>query len=209
MKKILVLVAVFAFSVSANAQSERIRVPNFRVNNFRVNYDVALPLGKMSDDFIKQMSWRGVNIENRWGIKPKVSVGFLLGWQVFAQRFDNFTQDLNNGNAAINGNQFRTINTFPIQGTVHYTFVEDSDILPWVGLGVGTSHSNQSMQVGFYEVQSRFMSLTLTPQAGIDLQINKVSAISLSTRYNFFLHSNQPFNYSFMVFSIGLKQRYF
>jgi hypothetical protein len=78
-----------------------------------------------------------------------------------------------------------------------------------VGLGIGTAHSNQVLQVGFYEVQRKFMSCSLTPQAGIDLPIDKVTSISFSTRYNFFLHNNQPFNYSFMVFSIGLKQSYF
>ena len=115
MKKVLVFIAIITISISANAQSKSNRIPNFRVNNFRINYDVAVPLGKMSNEFINQMSWRGVSIENRWGIKPKVSIGYLLGWQVFAQRFDNYTQELNNGNAAINGNQFRTINTFTIQ----------------------------------------------------------------------------------------------
>ncbi|MFD2202698.1 hypothetical protein [Shivajiella indica] len=209
MKKILFFFAIIIFGLSANAQTNNNRIPNFRKNNFRVNYDVAVPLGKMSNDFINNMSWRGVSIENRWAVKPKISAGFLIGWQVFAQRFDNFTQDLNDGNSAIHGNQFRTINTFPIQGTVHYTFIEDSDIMPWVGLGIGTAHSNQVLQVGLYEVQRTITSFSMTPQAGIDVPINRVSSISLSTRYNFFLHSNQPFNYSFMVFSIGLKQRYF
>lgn len=209
MKKLLFFIAILTLSISANAQSERIRVPNFRVNNFRVNYDVAVPVGKMSDDFINQMSWRGVSIENRWSVKPNISAGFLLGWQVFAQRFDNFTQELNNGNAAINGNQIRTINTFPIQGNVHYYFGENVGALPWVGLGIGTAHSNQVLQVGFYEVQNKFMSFTLTPQAGIDLPIDKVTSITLSTRYNYFLHGNQPFNYSFMVFSVGIKQSYY
>ncbi|MCL6258572.1 hypothetical protein M3O96_05700 [Aquiflexum sp. TKW24L] len=209
MKKVLVFIAIIAFGISANAQTNKIRVPNFRKNNFRINYDIAVPLGQMSNDFISSMSWRGVSIENRWAVKPKITVGFLLGWQVFAQRFDNYTQELNNGNAAIHGNQFRTINTFPIQGTVHYTIIDDGGILPWVGMGIGTAHSNQVLRVGFYEDQRKFMSFSLTPQAGIDLPIDKVTSISLSTRYNFFLHSNQPFNYSFMVFSIGLKQSYF
>jgi outer membrane protein W len=209
MKKVLVFIAIITISISANAQSKSNRIPNFRVNNFRINYDVAVPLGKMSSEFINQMSWRGVSIENRWGIKPKISIGYLLGWQVFAQRFDNYTQELNNGNAAINGNQFRTINTFPIQGTVHYTIVEDADIMPWVGLGIGLAHSNQVMQVGFFEDQRTITSFSLTPQAGIDLPINRVTSLSVSTRYNFFLHSSQPFNYSFMVFSVGIKNRYF
>jgi outer membrane protein W len=208
MKKIFVFIALFAFSISANAQASRNLIPNSRVNNFRFNYDVAVPLGKMSEEFISQMSWRGVSIENRWGIKPKLSVGFLLGWQVFAQRFDNYTQELNNGNAAINGNQFRTINTFPIQGTMHYTLTEEADVMPWVGLGIGLAHSNQVMQVGFFEEQRTITSFAMTPQAGIDIPMNRTTSLSLSARYNFFLHSNQPFNYSFLVFSIGIKSRY-
>lgn len=209
MKNILVFIAIIAFGISANAQTTQVQVPNFRVNNFRVNYDVAAPLGKMSDDFINRWSWRGISIENRWAVKSNISVGFLLGWQVFAERLDNFTQELDNGNAAINGNQFRTINTFPIQGTVHYYFAENIGILPWAGLGIGTAYNNQSLQVGFYEDQRKFMSFSLTPQAGIDLPMNKVTSVTLSTRYNFFLHSNQPFNYSFMVFSVGIKHSYF
>lgn len=208
MKKIILFLAIIACGVAANAQSSSKLIPNFRKNSFRINYDVAVPIGKMSNEFISQMSWRGVSIENRWGIKPKLTVGYLLGWQVFAQRFDNYTQDLNNGNAAINGNQFRTINTFPIQGTVHYTFVEDADIMPWVGLGLGIAHSNQVMQVGFFEEQRTITSFSMTPQAGIDLPLNRVSSLSLSARYNFFLHSNQPFNYTFLVFGLGIKSRF-
>lgn len=209
MKKVLVFIAIIAFSMSANAQTQKVQVPNFRVNNFRFNYDVSVPLGKMSDDFINRMSWRGISIENRWAVKPNISVGFLLGWQVFAQRLDNFTQELNDGNSTINGNQFRTINTFPIQGTIHYYFSENTGILPWAGMGIGTAYSNQVLQVGFFEDQRKFMSFALTPQVGVDLPLDKVTAITLSTRYNFFLHSNQPFNYSFMVFSLGLKHSYF
>jgi outer membrane protein len=163
----------------------------------------------MSNDFINSMSWRGVSIENRWAVKPKITAGFLIGWQVFAQRFDNYTLEFDNGNSALTGNQFRTINTFPIQGNVHYTFLDNSAILPWVGMGIGTAYSNQVMQVGFYEDRRNIMSFSLTPQAGIDIPIDRVSSISFSTRYNLFLHSNQAFNYSFLVFSVGLKQSYF
>jgi outer membrane protein len=209
MKKVLFFIAIIIFSIPANAQTNRVRVPNFRQNNFRINYDVAVPLGKMSNDFINSMSWRGVSIENRWAVKPKITAGFLIGWQVFAQRFDNYTLEFDNGNSALTGNQFRTINTFPIQGNVHYTFLDNSAILPWVGMGIGTAYSNQVMQVGFYEDRRNIMSFSLTPQAGIDIPIDRVSSISFSTRYNLFLHSNQAFNYSFLVFSVGLKQSYF
>ncbi|MGY6741252.1 MAG: hypothetical protein ACXIUQ_00850 [Cecembia sp.] len=208
MKKSLAFIIVILLSLHANAQTNSNLIANFRKNNYRFNYDVGIPMGKLSNEFINQMSWRGVSFENRWGIKPKLSVGLLVGWQVFAQRLDNYTQELDNGNAAIHGNQFRTINTFPMQGTMHYTFTETSNALPWIGLGLGIAHSNQVVEVGFFEDKRTITSFAITPQAGIDFPLNRISSISLSTRYNYFLHSNQPFDYSFLVFSVGIKNRY-
>jgi len=197
MKKVIVSLAIVAFSLQAHAQ----------MNNWRMTYDMAIPMGEMSD-FISRDSWRGISIDSRFEIKPNITVGFLIGWQVFAQRFDNITEEFNNGNAAVHGTQFRFINTFPMQGNVHYSFGPDFGIRPWVGMGLGTSFSDQRLQVGFYEVRRAIWSLTFTPQAGIDIPIDHSTAFTLSARYNYFLHNNQPFNYSFIVFSAGFKFSY-
>jgi outer membrane protein W len=198
MKKILLILTFIAAALFSSAQD----------NSFRITYDVAIPTGQMSSDFINSTSWRGISIDNRWGIKPNLTVGFLLGWQVFAQRFDNVTEVTSDGLVTFHGTQFRTINSFPLQANAHYYFGEEDGIRPWVGLGIGTAYSDQRMQVGFFETRTNVWSFTTTPQMGIDIPINHQTSFTLHARFNYFNHDAVSFNYSFMVFGAGIKFAY-
>lgn len=198
MKKIFLTFLFAATTLLVSAQD----------NSFRMTYDVAVPLGKMTDDFIDKTSWRGISADSRWGIKPNVTIGFLLGWQIFAQRFDNVTQVTSDGSVTFHGTQFRYINSFPIQLNTHYYLGEEDSVRPWIGLGVGTAYSNQRMQVGFFETRNNVWSFTLTPQAGLDIPINDETSLMLHARYNYFIHDAVSFNYSFLVFGAGIKFLY-
>ncbi len=198
MKKILLFLPFFAAALYSSAQN----------NSFRLTYDVAIPTGKMSEDFISKTSWRGISIDSRWGINTNLTVGFLLGWQVFAERFDNFTGVTSDGLTTFHGTQFRTINSFPLQANTHYFFGEEDSIRPWVGFGIGAVYSDQRSQLGFFESPTNVWSFAVTPQMGIDIPITDETSFTLHARYNYFNHNAVSFNYSFLVFGAGIKFLY-
>jgi outer membrane protein W len=177
-------------------------------NSFRISYDVAVPMGQLSDKFINSTSWRGVSVDNRWAIKPNFTVGLFLGWQVFAQRVDNVTETSSDCLVTFHGTQFRTINSFPLQANAHYYLCEEDGIRPWVGLGIGTAYSDQRMQVGFYETRTNVWSFTTSPQVGVDIPLEGHTSLTLNARYNYFNHSAVSFNYSFLVVGAGIKFAY-
>lgn len=195
MKRIFLISACAGIALAVSAQTK----------SFRISYDMAIPLGDLKYDYIDKTSWRGISVDNRWQINPDVTFGFLIGWQVFAQRIDNATHISSDGLLTIHGTQFRTINTFPMQANVHYYLGEEYEVRPWIGLGLGTAYSVQSTQMGFFESRPNVWSFTVTPQLGIDIPIDDNTAFTLFTRYNYFAHGSVPFNYSFIVIGAGFS----
>lgn len=198
MKKILLIIPFIAVALHSSAQD----------NFFYMTYDIGIPTGQMRNDFINSTSWRGISMDRRWEIKPNFTLGFFLGWQVFAQRLDNVTDMTSSGLVTFHGTQFRTINTFPLQANTHYYFGDEDSVRPWVGFGIGTAYSEQSLQLGFFESRSNFWSFTVTPQMGIDIPVNLETSITLNARFNYFSHDAVSFNYSFVVIGAGFKFSY-
>lgn len=201
MKKIKIIFSLLILSVCAQAQFGY---------SWRMNYDVAIPMGQFSSDYINQSSWRGISIDNRWEIQPNLTVGFNLGWQVFSQRFNNVTQTFSGGRTTVNGTQFRFVNTYPIQANAHYYFGYEFGIRPWAGISMGTAFTDQRTQVGFIELKATSWSFALTPQVGVDIPISSDNtAFTLNVSYNYFMQNQVSYNYSFLVIGAGFKFVYF
>ncbi|MBX2964042.1 MAG: hypothetical protein KF687_16130 [Cyclobacteriaceae bacterium] len=200
MKKYIVIALLIVLTSAVKAQ---------HFSSFRMHYDVAVPLGDFSD-YIDRASWRGVSIDSRWEVNPKVTAGFNLGWQVFSQRFDNVTEVLSSGRTTVNGTQFRFVNTYPMQVNAHYYLGEEYSIRPWAGLSVGTAFTDQRTQVGFIEIKDTSWSFALTPQVGIDIPVDSNNTcFTFNVRYNYFSQNTVSHNYSFLIFGVGFKFGYY
>jgi hypothetical protein len=202
MKKYIVIVLILISASTLKAQ--------MYFSSFRMNYDVAIPLGQFRDSFINQTSWRGMSADSRWEINEHTTVGFNLGWQVFSQRLDDVTEEFPGGQTTVNGTQFRFVNTFPMQLNTHYYLGDEYGVRPWAGLSIGTAFTDQRTQVGFLEMKNTSWSFALTPQIGIDFPIGiDDSALSLNLRYNYFSQNTVTYNYSFLIIGAGFKFGYY
>lgn len=173
---------------------------------FRLTYETAIPVGKFSKEYISNMSWRGIGFDNRWELDDDYSIGFYLGWQVFYEKRENVTQSNESGNVTVNSDQFRYVNTWPIQLTGHTYFADkDEATRPWVGLAVGTAYSERQTEISVLAFVDKTWSFALTPTAGVDFSIGQYSSFTLGLRYNWSTVASANFDYTYISPFVGFK----
>lgn len=197
MKKILLFSAFIMAGFFANAQQY----------SWRLTYDVNAPMGDFNSEYISDWSWRGVGLDNRWMLNDKVSAGFYLAWHAFYERVDNATASTESGIITAHGTQFRYLNTGLFQANVHYYLGDQSSINPWIGLGFGGAYSNMQANLGFYSYSYKPWSLSISPQAGVDIPLSMDAAFTLGIRYNYLMNTeNQaPISFSYVGITAGFK----
>ncbi|MEH0157110.1 OmpW family protein [Limibacter armeniacum] len=171
MKKILIcLLGILAFAFhEANAQ---------RYN--AIQYSIAFPSGDLND-YIGEVSFRGVQYDYRALVNPNVSVGFSVAWNVF---YDENSDPIENGTLVISGKQFRYTNSVPIYFTADYFQNTDSDVRPFVGIGVGTVYTERKTELGIYQNTCDAWQFAIAPEVGVMYDYSDFSGLILSARYN-------------------------
>ena len=157
MKKILII-AVLALSF-ATAYSQR------SITSFQ--YSVGFGTGNMHD-FISAASFRGFTIDYRSMVNQNIGVGVDIGWNVFYDEMPDAVYEYNNITYA--GKQWRYSNEFPILGAVDYYLKPDANVVPYVGLGLGTMYSLQNTDMGTYTFEKDAWHFTLRPEIGLMIE---------------------------------------
>src|SRR5210317_876141 len=80
-----------------------------------VNYLPALSLGETAD-FTDNFSPRGVDFEVNKFVQDDLSVGFVIGWNIFREKISGETFDYRE--LTITGTQFRDTNVTPLNVNV-------------------------------------------------------------------------------------------
>ena len=197
MKKILALF-IFAFmGASIFAQQY----------SWRLTYDVSIPVGEFSDDYISATSWRGIGVDNRWQISDKLTAGIYVNWLTFYEKRANVLATNESGTVSAFGTQFRYLNSWAFQGNIHYYLGEQGQINPWVGLGLGTAYNTQRTELGFLAYIYQPWSFTVSPQIGVDIPISIATDFTIGVRYNLYMNSvdKAPLNYTFIGINAGFK----
>jgi hypothetical protein len=197
MKKTIVLLVFTLIGSSLFAQQY----------HWRLTYEVSIPLGEFSDDYISATSWRGIGVDNRWQINDRLTAGIYVNWLTFYEKKSQILASNESGTISAFGNQFRYLNTWTFQGNVHYYLSEQGQINPWVGLGLGTAYSVQRTELGLLAFIYEPWSFTLSPQIGVDIPISISTDFTLGVRYNWYLNSENkaPLDYTFIGINAGFK----
>jgi len=197
MKKIFFISAFVIAVLFVNAQQY----------SWRLTYDVNAPMGDFNSEYISKWSWRGIGLDNRWMLNDKVSAGFNVAWHTFYEKVENATASTTDGSITAYGTQFRYLNTGLFQANIHYYLGDQTRINPWIGLGIGGAYSNMTANLGFYSYSYTPWSLSVSPQAGIDIPFSIDGAFTLGVRYNYLMNTeNQaPISFSYLGFNAGFK----
>ena len=169
---------------------------------FNLNYSMSVPLGETSD-YIGNTSFRGASFEGRAFLNDNISVGGYIGWNVFDETKHN--ADYSGQGVDVHGTQFRFLNLLPIQVIGHYYLGGDFEkITPYVGLGAGTTHSLQRVEIGLVAFENNNWHLSFSPEVGVYIPINYNVGFNVSARYDYAVKSND-YTYSNLTFNIGFS----
>lgn len=158
-------------------------------------------------DFIGKASFRGALFEFERLIQPNIGVGIQFGWNTFYEAMPRGTYPIKNG--AITSNQYRYLNSIPIQVTGKYYFTgEESQFRPFVGLGFGTNYMEKRNDNGLYSVVEKGWVMAVTPKAGVLVPLSYSASVSLSFDYNYTAKSSKVPQQSWLGINVGFSWDY-
>ncbi|MDB4582693.1 hypothetical protein N9164_06045 [Draconibacterium sp.] len=168
-----------------------------------VNYSPAISLGETAD-FTNNFSPRGVDFEVNRFIKEDLSVGFVIGWNVFREKISGETFEYND--LTITGTQFRYTNVTPLNVNVkkYFSIAEDSGISPYAGFGLGTNYAKQTNEIGVFSLTQDKWQFNMAPEIGMLYDISRNNVLSLKVKYIYSPKAGDFPSTSYLSFGIGI-----
>ena len=194
MKKAIIILAIAVLSGSAV----------FSQNVWTVNYEIGLPLGKMSD-YVSKTSFRGFSVNGNTYITDKVTAGGSMQWHAFYEKYPRNTYELPDG--AVTSTVWAKMYVMPLIANFRYNFKPEGTFRPYLGLGTGAYFIEQETQFGMFTDKKDNWRFGLTPELGMYYPIG-LSDLALHVRvaYSNIFYNVDPIgsNLGFVDFSIGL-----
>jgi outer membrane protein W len=194
MKKIIVSLILLGAISNVKAQY---------ITNF--SYSMSFPSGDFSN-YVSDPSFRGISFGYASFVKPNVTVGINLGWNVFYEEkgYDTYTQ----GTESLTGKQFRTNNTAPIMVNGNYYFKQSDKINTYGGLGLGLVYNHRNTDMYVYTLDESSWNFALQPEIGIEYKTDRKWALTAAAKYYYCFESGDistPISY----FALNLGFSYY
>jgi hypothetical protein len=147
-----------------------------------LTYSWSNPAGDLSRDFIGNDSWVGFSVEGRRFVNQTATVGLSLGYTAFYER----TSDpLYFPSATITGDQYRSLNVFPLLVTGHLYSKAGGRIQTYIGLGLGVYYMKQLLDVGSATVTTSNWILGFAPELGFVLNKGARTELAIFGKFNY------------------------
>ena len=196
MKKFILSLILLATVSNISAQS---------ITNF--SYSIGFPTSDFSS-YISNTSFRGFSFGFSRFVKPNITVGVNLGWNVFYddKGYDTYSE----GTASLSGRQFRTNNTVPLTGNVNYYFKQSETINAYGGLGLGLIYNHRNTDMYVYTLDQESWNFGLQPEIGLEYKIDPKVVMTIAGKYYYCFESgdiNAPISYFALNLGISLLGR--
>jgi len=144
-----------------------------------INYSMGFSTGDFNE-YVDQVSYRGVNLEFYWNVKPNWEAGLEVGWNVFYAKEDKkvYTE----GTQSISGVQYRYTNAVPIIVGARWRRT-GGRTEPYLGGGLGTTSVNRSTDFGLYRIYNNTWQFCLRPEAGLIYKLSETSGLNAGIKY--------------------------
>jgi len=165
----------------------------------------SLPAGDLSDRFIGNDSWVGISVEGRRFINPNLTVGVSVGYTAF---YESTTEPLYFPSGAVSGEQYRSMNVFPLMVTGHVYSKAGGRIQTYIGLGLGVYYMKQLMDVGQGTVETSNWIMGFAPELGFILNKGSNTEIAVFGKYNYPANAGKYLggeSGSYQYLSVGLS----
>jgi len=185
-------------------------IPFVKGQMLNANYQMSVPLGKIND-YTGKMSFRGANLEYHYFLSNQLSIGGMVGWNVWYKDkgmvSQNFLVGSNKETYTITGHQYRYVNTVPIMAMGRYWFNEGNSLLqPYAGIGLGMSWTEMKTDVGQYTSTNSRWQFAFAPEIGTLIHVNDQFAFNLGAKYTYGTkagHGRVPAMQNFTI-SVGI-----
>jgi len=147
-----------------------------------LTYTWSNPGGDLDETFIGNDSWLGFSAEGRRFITPNSTIGLSIGYTAFYQ---NTTDPLNFANGTVSGEQYRSVNVFPVLGTYHLYSKAPGRIQTYIGIGVGVYYMKQLLDVGPTTLTTSNWILGFAPELGFILNKGARTELAVFGKYNY------------------------
>jgi hypothetical protein len=202
-------VGVLLASLSAGAQTYYTGdAPSSPAGNFygSVSYQLGIPIGN-TYDYIHDVAWRGVGVDLQWLLKPNISIGLALGWNVFYENINatiNYLPGSSKPGFAISGNQDRSFNFFPLLVDFRFLPKLKSGVRPFLGAGIGAYVTTQYLGIGLYSYTQTAFLFGLAPELGVIIPVEDGLGFTISARYNMAFPGNDIHFQQWLGLSFGV-----
>jgi outer membrane protein len=169
MKKVLYIILFISVTSSAFAQRS--------FNTW--SYSMGFGTGDLHE-YIGPVSFRGATYNYTKIVTGNVGVGVEIGWNTFYEEkdFDTYSQ----GKFDYSGKQWRYSNHVPLLFTMNYYLTPDDDMIPFVGLGIGTIYAERRTDMGQWAFTRDAWEFALKPEVGVIFDTGG-AGVSLSGKY--------------------------
>jgi opacity protein-like surface antigen len=140
-------------------------------------------------------------------INPNLGAGFSFGWHVFYERKDLATYSviIADKPVDITGIQFSYLNAVPLHANIDYYLGEEGNaIRPFVGLGIGTTYFERTVEMGIYTSTTNSWQFSIQPEAGLLYELSDSMSALLGAKYTQGFSTDALDGQSYISFNVGL-----
>jgi len=170
-----------------------------------LTYSWSSPVGDLSRDFISNDSWLSFSVEGRRFINPNATIGVSLGYTAF---YETTTDAIFFPGGTVSGEQYRSLNVFPLMATGHLYSKAGGRIQTYIGLGVGVFYMKQLMDIGPGTVETTNWIMGFAPELGFILNKGANTEFAIFGKYNYPANAGKFLggeSASYQYFSVGLS----
>jgi hypothetical protein len=170
-------------------------------DQFVLNWEMAIPSG---GNYVNKNSYSGGRFDYKHFVDGgNIAVGASMGWNSFDEYTPARIYDRPDGSGAIYSDMVRHVYTLPIAINAFYYF-NKRNVKPYIGLGLGTSYSEQESFFNIYVVKESNWGFLVKPEIGLQLEINETFGLATYATYNYATNRSNSFNIDYFAsFNIG------
>ncbi|CAL1518678.1 outer membrane beta-barrel protein [Chitinophaga sp. MM2321] len=176
-----------------------------KINNlYGLSWEISVPT---NNEFLDKTSLAGGRAEYRHFLSAApVSFGVAVSWNSYEQYMPTQTVYYKDNNAAITTDMDKVVYTVPIMATAHYYFNYGKKVMPYVGLGIGTQYSEQTIYYNIFVEDEFNWGFAIRPEIGALIRPRGNNwGILLGANYGYATNKNDLFqidnlkNFSFNI----------
>ncbi|MCF8366255.1 MAG: porin family protein [Bacteroidales bacterium] len=170
-----------------------------------LTYQMSVPTGD-TKNITDKMSFRGIGLEGRWFVDNNVTIGGAALWNVFYEKQDKITTELEN--ITLTGTHYNYINALPFFVNTAYYFNEGSYVRPYAAMNAGVIYTLYRKDIGLYRIDEEAWKFGVAPEIGVLIETYGGANFTVNFRYNYGLETDNSDPLSYIGINVGVVWLY-